>query len=148
MTARPSVNHSARGRALTYAALGMIAAALLAVAAWLPPSPAGIGTHEVLGLPPCPFHALTGIPCPACGMTTAFAHVARGDVGAALRAQPLGAALALLCAAAVIATPILALARVPPSAIARRASGRTLAVSGLVVWLLSWAYKIAASSPG
>jgi hypothetical protein len=30
-------------------------------------------------LPGCPFRAMTGLPCPLCGATRAFTHVARGD---------------------------------------------------------------------
>jgi hypothetical protein len=36
------------------------------------------GAHFV---PPCPFRAITGLPCPLCGGTRAFAWVARGDGG-------------------------------------------------------------------
>ncbi|HEV2895635.1 MAG TPA: DUF2752 domain-containing protein [Actinomycetota bacterium] len=37
---------------------------------------------------PCPLRALTGIPCPLCGMTTAATGLASGDLGAALAANP------------------------------------------------------------
>ena len=30
-------------------------------------------------LPDCPFRSMTGLPCPLCGATRAFTHVARGD---------------------------------------------------------------------
>lgn len=46
-----------------------------------------------LGIP-CPFRAVTGLPCASCGMTHAFVHLARGEVLRALAASPLGAALA------------------------------------------------------
>ena len=77
------------------------AAALLAVvmvlmlARLLQPDPRGYGTHEHLFLPPCMFLKLTHIPCPFCGMTTGFAHMARGEVAAAARCNP-GAPLLFL----------------------------------------------------
>lgn len=70
-------------------ALGLVATLLLAL--WLKPDPRGIGTHEQLLLYPCNFHSQTGLPCPFCGMTTAFTHMAHGNVRQALMTQPLGA---------------------------------------------------------
>lgn len=57
----------------------LLAAGMLVVASWLPPSPRGYGTHTRLGLPPCTFHLLTGLKCPLCGMTTGICHMARGQ---------------------------------------------------------------------
>ena len=69
--------------------------ALLSVAAWLTPDELGVGSHQQLGLPQCSMLALTGYPCPTCGMTTAFAHTVRGELGLAFCAQPAGFAIAL-----------------------------------------------------
>lgn len=48
--------------------------------------------------PPCPFHALTGLQCPGCGGTRALHALLHGDVGAAVRFNPL---LFVVMAAAV-----------------------------------------------
>ena len=71
------------------------------LAARLEPDPRGFGTHQRLGLPPCTFRALFGIPCPSCGMTTSFAHLTRGHLRQAAQASIGGTVLALLCAAQV-----------------------------------------------
>lgn len=62
----------------------------LVLARVLTPSPSGYGTHTQLFLPPCLFHAITHLPCPTCGLTTSFAHLARGEVVAALHSNLLG----------------------------------------------------------
>jgi hypothetical protein len=80
-----------------------LSAAVVAIARVLRPVSGGQGTHEQLGLPPCTFHELTGHGCPGCGLTTAFAYMARGDVGAAFDANPIGV---LLFAAVALAIPL------------------------------------------
>jgi hypothetical protein len=75
---------------------------LLTVALKLDPSPRHHGTHEQLGLPPCTFWELFGRPCPTCGMTTAWAHLVRGQWIAACRANVGGTLLGLL---AIVAVP-------------------------------------------
>ena len=42
--------------------------------------PRSMETHRELGLPPCSFYELTGLPCPSCGMTTSFSLLMYGDV--------------------------------------------------------------------
>lgn len=74
--------------------------ALLLVAADLTPSAAGHGTHETLGLDPCPWAELLNTPCATCGMTTSFAHAAHGRLDRAAIVQPFGALLAVGVAAA------------------------------------------------
>ena len=51
-------------------------------------------THRQLGLPPCTFYEVTGVPCPSCGMTTSFALLAHGDVKNSLAANWVGTLLA------------------------------------------------------
>ncbi|MBX7169090.1 MAG: DUF2752 domain-containing protein [Pirellulales bacterium] len=78
------------------AGLGLLA--LLCVAAWLTPNARGLGTHQQLGLPPCTFLTLFGQRCPACGMTTAWAHAVRGQFAAAAAANLGGTLLAVAAA--------------------------------------------------
>ena len=58
---------------------------------------ARVALHFQLPLPACPLHELTGVPCPFCGSTRAFAALARLDFIGALRLNP------LVCAAACVA---------------------------------------------
>lgn len=41
----------------------------------------------------CPFRAVTGIPCPFCGGTTAAVHLGHGDLRGALASSPLALGL-------------------------------------------------------
>lgn len=66
---------------------------VLAIAAWLTPSPNGYGTHTQLGLGSCTMLTLTGWPCPMCGMTTTFTLMAHGRVVDAFLNQPFGVVL-------------------------------------------------------
>lgn len=72
--------------------------AVLTAAASITPSPQGFNTHTQLGLPPCMWAAISGKPCPTCGMTTAFAHAAHASPLASIQTQPFGAFLALITA--------------------------------------------------
>lgn len=72
-----------------------------ASARMLEPDPRGFGTHQRLGLPPCTFRLLFGIPCFSCGMTTSFAHFTRGHLARAAESNAGGAVLALACAAQI-----------------------------------------------
>ncbi len=65
----------------------LIAAVILGASFVVQPDPRGYGTHQRLLMPPCLFHLITGEPCPFCGMTTGFAHMARGQIVAAGRAN-------------------------------------------------------------
>lgn len=63
--------------------------------------PLRMASHESLGLPPCNFKQVVGIPCPSCGMTTSFAMLVRGDVWNSLRANWVGTLLAVFVAASI-----------------------------------------------
>jgi len=84
-------------------ALGIVL--VFGIARWLNPyengQPRRMETHVQLGLPPCNFRILTGVPCPSCGMTTSFALLVRGDLENSLRANAVGTLLALFCLAVV-----------------------------------------------
>lgn len=79
-----------RGNRVESGLVLLLVAMMLMVAAVLRPDEAGFGTHMRLVPVPCIFRWLTGLPCPMCGMSTALAHMARGEVLAALRCHVLG----------------------------------------------------------
>jgi hypothetical protein len=55
-------------------------------------------TRERVTLPEtCASRVVFGISCPGCGLTRSFVAMARGDVGAALRFNPMGPVLFVLC---------------------------------------------------
>ena len=126
-------------------ALGLPSWTVLGIAAFLDADPAGHGTHKQLGLGTCTILAMTGWPCPMCGMTTTFTHMAHGSVLDALLTQPFGVALFL----GTLATALLALADlVVPRGRLTRAWALTLrhetwVAAGLLAGLtLGWVYKL------
>jgi hypothetical protein len=99
----PVLGRAVRG-ALLGIAVGLVV--VFAVATWLRPydesgRPRHMETHVQLGLPPCTFRVVTGVPCPSCGMTTSFALLVRGDVANSLRANAVGTLLAVFCLALI-----------------------------------------------
>jgi hypothetical protein len=89
------------GQRIALAALALALLALLVAAGILTPDARGHGTHQQLGLPPCTFYLIFQRPCPACGMTTAWAWLLRGEIGRALAANAGGTLLACLSLAGV-----------------------------------------------
>jgi hypothetical protein len=77
---------------------------LLTIACFLSPAPQGYGTHRQLGLPDCSMMSVYGVRCPACGMTTSWSHVMRGNVIGAVQANTGGA---ILCALSLVCGPVL-----------------------------------------
>ncbi len=117
-------------------------AGVLGIARWLTPDDRGFGTHEQLGLPPCAFYALTGIPCPSCGMTTSFAFAVRGRLLSAAWTNPGGCLLAIGAAGTI------------PWCLASAAVGRTIGLRSperaaimavlivLGISLIGWAVRL------
>lgn len=78
----------------------------------------------------CPFRAITGVPCPICGTTTAMVRLGRGNVGGALAANP----VTLLAVVALVLAPAFAgRVRVPHRAVPWLL---TCAVASAWVWQL------------
>ncbi len=75
--------------------VALIPLSLMSVASRLEPNPAGLGTHQQMGLPPCSFRVMLGIRCPGCGMTTSWAHFVRGQWLASMTVNLGGFLLAL-----------------------------------------------------
>ncbi len=82
------------GQRIALAALALALLALLVTAGTLTPDARGHGTHQQLGLPPCTFFVIFQRPCPACGMTTSWAWLLRGELEHALAASAGGTLLA------------------------------------------------------
>ena len=114
----------------------------MAMAAWLEPDPAGYGTHSQLGLSACGMMTTTGLPCPTCGMTTAFALAIRGRWLEALHAQIAGSLLFVAVAmTAALSAVVLVTGRVWMVNWFRVSAARlVLALSGIL--LLAWVIKI------
>ncbi|RMF84210.1 MAG: DUF2752 domain-containing protein [Planctomycetota bacterium] len=118
-------------------------AAVLGLAAYLKPAPSGVGTHCQLGLGQCGMLATTGLPCPTCGMTTAFANTVRGRLGAAFLAQPTGMILALATMAALLLSAwTVVVGRLPRDG-AWIPGPYATCLTLLVLLLGGWAFKIA-----
>jgi hypothetical protein len=100
-------------------------------------------THTQMGLPPCTFKVLTGMPCPSCGMTSSFALLMHGDPWNSVRANFVGTFLAIFCLAFI------------PWALASAVCGRLLLVRSLesvlvrlvlafvILLLVRWAFVVA-----
>lgn len=122
--------------------LGLLA--VLAVAASVAPDPRGFGTHERLGMQSCGFLLRTGIPCPTCGATTAFAHFVRGQWLASFRTQPLGFGLALASAAGFWGAGYVAATGRPAHRLLRIVPLSYYGWSVGALALVAWAWKILA----
>jgi len=83
-------------------------------------------------LPPCPFREVTGLPCPLCGATRAFALAVRGDGGWTAYNAPW-----VVVAALLVVVGALALAGV------RLPRARAPVAAAVLVIAIAWAYALA-----
>src|SRR6266545_4055966 len=86
---------------------------------------------------PCPWKALTGIPCPTCGMTHAFVHLAHAELAAALSASPAGALLAAGAWLFVALDAARLALGLPLPALSPRV-GQPLVAAGAIALLANW----------
>ena len=139
----PGPMRATRPERTVCALLAFGAFAVLGVALWLRPSPTGLGTHVALGLPPCGWVAGYDLPCPTCGMTTAFSHAAHGSLLASARVQPMGFVLAIGTAAtALVCTHVSLTGSRLAHVLGARLTPRVLLALGVFA-VLAWAWKIA-----
>lgn len=89
------------GSRVMWFVLFAIPLAVMITAAGLTADAAGHGTHTQLGLPPCGFLVITGLPCPGCGLTTSFTNMIHGNFVEAARANPFGVLLFLVSFATI-----------------------------------------------
>lgn len=126
-----------------YAAGVLAVSGALLITAWrLQPGPRQMGTHQQLGLPPCGFLVITGLPCPTCGMTTAFSHTMHGEFLAAARSQLAGFILAVMTIGAALAGGVAVVSGVRPSLNWYRLNPLHGIWWAAAVFVLSWALKI------
>jgi hypothetical protein len=135
---------SPRSRRIQALLVGTGAIVILAIAAWLSPSADGVGTHKELGLPPCGWIVAADIPCPTCGMTTAFSYTVRGNFLSAFKTQPFGLFLAVCVAITGILGFTIAFTGRPKTAFWYHwMTTKTLfIIAGLAAF--AWVYKILA----
>ncbi len=129
------------GRAWSLLFLGL-SVWLIFTAASVDPDVRGHGTHEALGMDPCPYLKSTGSPCPSCGMTTAFAHTVRFEFPDAFRSNPAGFLLALFTLAAPLWFLHALVTGQSPFRFLPRRRGQIL-VAAVVILALSWWYVLA-----
>lgn len=120
--------------------------ALAALGALLEPAPAGHGTHTQLGLPPCRFLELTGLPCPGCGVTTAAVLATHGELARAFATQPFGAALAIAMALFPVWASVQALRGRDLGEHRPAWANRVTLAAAVLLALGAWAYRLIAAA--
>ena len=96
----------------------------------------------------CPFRALTGLPCPGCGLTRSWVHLMHGDVSGAFTYNVFGPLTLAATAIAVVAGAVCLVAG--PGALRRLRLRRLLPVLvvAIGVWLVYGVARIVDAAAG
>jgi len=96
---------------------------------------AAFATVVLLGVPVCPFAAITRHPCPGCGLTRASLSLLRGQIAEAVHMHPLAPVVTPLLAGWVLYAAVVYVreGRWPGT---QGEAGRRVAAVGLVLWTL------------
>jgi len=81
---------------VTWAILFALPTFVLGLSSWLTIGQLDDTARPLLGLPPCGFLVITGLPCPGCGLTHCFTSMAHFDIFGAVHANPFGVLLFLV----------------------------------------------------
>lgn len=92
----------------------------------------------------CPFHAITGIPCPTCGITRGFSALLQGDLRSAFLYNPLGLCVLLGIAIYLVYAVVVVLVNLPrlrwhPLSFQQKAIAR---ISVVLIVTINWVYLI------
>ena len=91
----------------------------------------------------CALRRMTGIPCPACGLTRAFDYTAHGRFFDAFRTTPLGALVPWLCVGVALYGAAVVAARAPiPRLELTPREGNVLRFVVLGLVALNWVYMV------
>ncbi len=133
---------ASRSTRIGWATISGVSLSVLIVACYLKPDPTGMGTHQGLGMPPCSFVLTSGLPCPTCGMTTAFSCVVRGRLWDAFLAQPAGMAFCIATIGLLIYGVHVAIVGKTRTVLWDRFATRLMLGLGLLI-LGGWGFKMA-----
>ena len=143
----PAVEEPARRSGEHWTLLGLSGigvVVLLVLGLFVEPDPRGFGTHEKLGLKPCLPMERWNVPCPGCGVTTSVTHAAHGELLRSLAVQPFGLFLSLVTVLFFVWGVGQHLRGRDVWIIVNTWDVPRLAMAGIVVLVLAWAYKFAA----
>ena len=117
-------------------ALALIGVIGLAVARWIP-------IAKIIPFWGCGFRKFTGIPCPGCGLTRAADRFAHFNVIGALKANPGGTVAAALFAAAILASALHLIFKMPvPELVLNEKEWKRVRVGAVVLFSFNYAWVV------